>query len=334
MGGFACSSWYFLRFTSPNSLDGPYEPDAVKYWMPVDLYVGGAEHAVLHLLYSRFWTKFLADEGLLAIREPFSRLINQGQLHGPDGQRMSKSRGNVITPDSYIKVFGADALRIHCLFLAPFDQSVDWQESGIIGSSRFLNKIWSLVHDYAIDRQDEIGKNYSQFSSNNMIRMERELEEALYLTVRNVTERIEEFRFNTMVSCLMEFVKQLSHFAKNDVWRTEVFQRSLETLLILLAPTAPHISEELWQRLGKRFSIHQQPWPEVDEKLTLKEINVIPVQVNGRIKGRIHIDITAGKEKAIQSALNNPDIRNTLDSEIIRSIFVPGKILNIVTKKS
>lgn len=332
MGGFACSSWYFLRFTSPKTVDKPFEPKAVKFWMPVDLYVGGAEHAVLHLLYARFWTKFLADEGLLSIREPFTKLINQGQLHSVDGQRMSKSRGNVVVPDPYIIRFGADALRIHCLFLAPFNQSVDWQENGIIGSRRFLNKVWSLVHNFVVDRQNEIGENPNQLSSDDIIGMKKKLQETINLAIRNVTERIEEFRFNTMVSCLMEFVNQLSEFKEKDIRRTKVYKNGLETLLILLCPSAPHITEELWERLGKPFSIHQQPWPVMDHGWTSAEVTLIPVQINGKVKGEINLDNSAGKKEAIESALNNPDIRNALDSEIIRSIFVPGKILNIVTK--
>ncbi len=192
MGGFACSSWYFLRFTSPHFHDGPFDPVAMKYWMPVDLYVGGAEHAVLHLMYARFWTKVLADEGLLPFREPFAKLINQGQLHGADGQRMSKSRGNVITPDEMVAEYGADALRIYGMFMAPFEQNVDWNTNGITGARRF----------------SEPGLEFGFVLLGSLTNkgVDPDLEKELHRTIKAVTERIETFRFNTMISALMEFV--------------------------------------------------------------------------------------------------------------------------------
>jgi leucyl-tRNA synthetase len=228
MGGFACSSWYFLRFISPNADQAPFEPEAARYWMPVDLYVGGAEHAVLHLLYARFWTRFLAGEGLLSFREPFRKLLNQGQLLAPDGKRMSKSRGNVITPDSIVERFGADALRVYELFMAPFDQDVTWSGEGFGGARRFLNRIWML---YASGAFEESGKSQGR---------DRELESVLHKTIRDVGERIATFRLNTMVSALMEFCNELTdRYQAGNAWKSGTFHRSLVFQIILIAPPAP-----------------------------------------------------------------------------------------------
>jgi len=318
MGGFACSSWYFLRFTSPHYHDGPFEPQAMNYWMPVDLYVGGAEHAVLHLLYARFWTKVLADEGLLPFREPFSRLINQGQLHGPDGQRMSKSRGNVITPDEIVGQYGADALRIYSMFMAPFEQNVDWNTDGIIGARRFLNRVWKLVLTYW---------------QPNLEGCDPALDRENHRAIQSITRRIEFFRFNTMVSALMEFVNVLYERISADQWRTASFQECLETLLVLLAPAAPYIAEELWSLTDHEFSIHQQSWPTYDQGLARVEIMEIPVQVNGKMRGTIQAEAQTSETEALQAASVTPEIQKYLvGQKITRVVYLPGKILNIIAK--
>ncbi len=318
MGGFACSSWYYLRFTSTDYKIGPFDPQKMKYWMPVDLYVGGTEHAVLHLLYARFWTKMLADEALLPFREPFIRLINQGQLHGPDGQRMSKSRGNVVTPDEIVAEYGADALRIYILFMAPFEQNVNWNTNGITGAHRFLDKVWKLIIKCWQPTNQGIDTG---------------LEHELHWAVKVVSERIETFRFNTTVSVLMEFVNLLIERVKSDQWKTRTFQECLETLMLLLAPMAPYIAEELWITTGHSFSIHQQSWPSYDNELAQVEIVEIPVQVNGKTRGNIRAVNHTTKAAALQTALETPLIRKYLvNLEITRVIYVPGKILNVVTK--
>jgi leucyl-tRNA synthetase len=325
MGGFACSSWYFLRFTSPHYHQGPYEPAAMKYWMPVDLYVGGAEHAVLHLMYARFWTKVLADEGLLPFREPFSKLINQGQLHGLDGQRMSKSRGNVITPDEMVAEFGADALRIHGMFMAPFEQNVDWNTDGIVGARRFLNRVWKLVTEYYFPSSAGRGVEGEGEDS--------ELKRELHRTIKAVTERIESFRFNTMISALMAFTNLLSDRVREDRWKTATFREALQTLLVLMAPASPYITEELWVLTGHGFSIHQQNWPTWDEDLASVETIEIPVQVNGRMRGSIEAESQTLEVEALRTASENPAIGRFVQGQaIVRVIYVPGKILNIVTK--
>jgi leucyl-tRNA synthetase len=318
MGGFACSSWYFLRFTSPHYHDGPFEPDAMRYWMPVDLYVGGAEHAVLHLLYARFWTKALADAGLLPFREPFAKLLNQGQLLGPDGQRMAKSRGNVITPDSMVESFGADALRVYELFMAPFEQDIAWSAEGINGARRFLNRVWKLFGD-------------AYFTSAESQSSDPELARLMHKTICQASQRIEAFRFNTMVSSLMEFVNALSERYRTGTWGTVTFHQALETLLLLLAPAAPHIVEELWQLTGHPGSVHQQAWPTWDEALARDEMIQVPVQVNGRLREVIEVASDASPAEVQQAALTQPRVRQHLEGRSVKKVvYVPGKVLNIV----
>jgi leucyl-tRNA synthetase len=320
MGGFACSSWYFLRFTSPHYDQGPFDPQAMRYWMPVDLYVGGAEHAVLHLLYARFWVKVIADAGLVPFREPFSKLMNQGQLMGPDGMRMSKSRGNVITPDVMVKAYGADALRIYEMFMAPFDQDIAWSTEGILGSRRFLTRFWNLF------RQTYHGSAMTA-------EKDESLERELHKTIRRVTERIEGFRFNTMISALMEFVNILSERRRTGHWRTATFHTSLETMLVLMAPAAPHITEELWHMSGHSGSVHQQPWPTWDVDLGRDENDEVAVQVDGKVRMVIAIPVNAAQEEVEQQAMASSRIKPFLAGrEVVKVIYVPGRVLNIVTR--
>ena len=320
MGGFACSSWYFLRFTSPHYDQGPFEPGVMRYWMPVDLYVGGAEHAVLHLLYARFWTRVLADAGLLPFREPFSRLLNQGQLMGPDGHRMSKSRGNVITPDSIVLTYGADALRVYELFMAPFDQDIAWSTEGINGARRFLNRIWSLFAD-----------TYEESAS--ATHHDPALQRAMQRLIRDATQRVESFRFNTLVSALMEFTNLLSERQRADTWRTATYHQALETLLLLMAPAAPHIADELWQRTGHAGSVHQQAWPAWDEDQVREELAQVAIQVNGRFRWVIEAPVDASQSQIQELALVQPKVQQHLEGKAVKQVFyVPGKILNMVTE--
>ncbi len=320
MGGFACSSWYFLRFADPGYHLGPFEPQAVRYWMPVDLYVGGTEHAVLHLLYSRFWVKVMADEGLVPFREPFQKLMNQGQLMGPDGQRMAKSRGNVITPDAMVETYGADALRVYSMFMAPFDQEITWSMKGIRGARRFLNRIWKLV-----------GETWAASAAASS--EDPALESALHQTIRAVTERIETFRFNTMVSALMEFVNALAERQRTDHWQTATYHQALETLLVLLAPAAPHFAEELWTLTGHEFSVHQQPWPAWQEALVQGDVAEVAVQVNGRVRDVLVIAAAASQPEVQTQALASAKVQQHLAGQKpVKMIYVPGRILNIVTR--
>lgn len=322
MGGFACSSWYFLRFTSPHYDEGPFDPEAMRYWMPVDLYVGGVEHAVLHLLYARFWTHFLADEGLLPFREPFTRLLNQGQMMGTDGYRMSKSRGNVIPPDLMVAKYGADALRIYELFMAPFEQDVDWSIEGIQGARRFLNRIWKLYFDTYLET-----KTADQ--------TDVDLERALHQVIQDVSKRIESQRFNTVISALMEFINLLSEKYHAGSWRTETFHQALEALLKLLAPVAPFITEELWQQTGHKDSIHIQDWPTWDPEIAASQVIQLPIQVNGKKRTLIEVDSSASKSEIETIAFESPKVRQHVSGQMVLDvIYVPGKILNILTDQS
>ncbi len=322
MGGFACSSWYFLRFTSPHYSAGPFEPEAMRYWMPVDLYVGGAEHAVLHLLYARFWTKVMHDAGLLPFDEPFAKLMNQGQLLAPDGQRMSKSRGNVITPDSVVASHGADALRLYEMFMAPFDQEVAWSTEGLSGAWRFLNRIWKLY-----------GETYSALPDNAESSEDPELERELQRTIRHVSERIAGFRFNTMISALMELANTLGERKRSGAWRTATFQRALDAFLVLLAPAAPHIADELWSLSGHAGSVHQQPWPTWDAELAREETVAIPVQVDGRLRDTLQVSGDESEAELQALALASPKVQPHLEGRtVVRVIIVAGKIISVVTR--
>lgn len=320
MGGFACSSWYFLRFTSPHEAGRPFDPQAMGYWMPVDLYVGGAEHAVLHLLYARFWTMVLADEGLIPFREPFASLRNQGQLMGVDGVRMSKSRGNVITPDAIAASFGADALRVYEMFMAPFDQDVGWTQTGIQGASRLLNRVWTLYQD-------------TYLGSQATTQTDLELERALHQLILDITERIEEFRLNTMIAALMEFSNLLGERWRDVKWQTATFHQALNVFLILLAPSAPHIAEEIWYLTGHSDSIHQQSWPEASTELAAVNKIELPVQVNGKVRATIWLPVNAPGEVAEAAARNDPKIQQFLQhTQVERVYYVPDRVINIIVK--
>jgi leucyl-tRNA synthetase len=320
MGGFACSSWYFLRFTSPGEDQHPFDPQAIRYWGAPDLYVGGAEHAVLHLMYARFWVKVMYDAGLLPFNEPFPHLVNQGVLHGPDGVRMSKSRGNVITPDAMVADYGADALRLYEMFMAPFDQEVDWNQDGINGTRRFLNKVWRLYAESC--QADPDAQN-----------PDPELERRLHKTIRDVTHRIKEMQFNTMVSGLMEFVNFLAELQRSGQHHSRTFRQALDTLLLLLAPSAPHISEELWQQTGHSGSIHHQLWPEWEPDLVVDDVVSIAVQVNGKLRGVLDVPAEITQQEIVALSADQPQVQKFMaGKKIIRTIYIPGKVLNIVVK--
>lgn len=321
MGGFVCSSWYFLRFTSPHYNLGPFDPQTMRYWMPVDLYVGGAEHAVMHLLYARFWTHFLAEEGLLPFKEPFPRLLNQGQMLGKDGMRMSKSRGNVVIPDTMVEKYGADTLRVYELFMAPFDQDVSWNDEGINGAHRFLNRIWKIYSE-------------AYFASIDNQELDVGLERELNKLIREIGHRIETFRFNTLISILMEFVNLLAERFTSGTWRSRTYHQALDTLMILLAPVIPHMAEELWHLTGHQDSVHAQGWPAWDETLIEDEIIKIPIQVDGKLRTVIEVQAEASKVDVEAVAFAQSKVKQfTNNREVVDVIYVPHKILNILTRK-
>jgi leucyl-tRNA synthetase len=305
MDGFACSSWYFLRFPNPKEDAAAFDRATADYWLPVDLYVGGAEHAVMHLLYARFWTKVMADAGIISFREPFKKLRNQGIIYGADGQKMSKSRGNVVTPDDVVERWGADALRCYELFMGPFELDNVWDNDGPKGQFRFLNRVWDLA--FAPEGSD----------SPETIRL-------LHQTIRDVTERIEDFRLNTAVAAL--------HELSNHLRQHGCSAKTLDTLLVLLAPIAPHMTDELWSmRHPGEGSIHQQPWPVYDERLLQVQECAIVVQVNGKVRDTIQAPLNLPQEEVLGLARSSERVQRFLDgSEVRKVIYVPNKLINLV----
>ena len=324
MDTFMCSSWYFLRYTSPNCDDAPFDSDKVKYWLPVDLYTGGAEHAVMHLFYARFFIKALRDMGLIDFDEPFARLFNQGIIIAQK-QKMSKSRGNVITPDVYVAELGADAVRAYLMFVGPWEQGGEWNDSGISGASRWLNRLWNLV-------LDEYSPG-SESTPSDFQKAERGLLRVMHQTIRKVTDDLERIRFNTMIAALMEYTNYLDKVKQTGVVSSPRWAEAIEALLLLLAPTAPHLAEELWQRTGHGYSIHNQSWPEWDEALAKDEVVTLVVQVNGKLRDRIEVPASITEAEARRLALESRRVKAHLEGkEIVNTIYVPARLINIVVR--
>jgi len=324
MAGFACSSWYFLRFACPHETDRPFDPEAVKYWLPVDLYVGGAEHAVMHLIYARFWTKVMFDEGMLDFEEPFAVLKNQGMILGADGQKMSKSKGNVVTPDEMAEKYGTDALRLYILFMGPFEAELQWNEDGIAGTYRFLKRLWSVFDETA-----SIDKTDIEVDDELTVNLKYELAR----TVKKVTEDLDAFAFNTAVACLMEFMNFLSANREKAGGTAVLWKEALRQLLILMAPLTPFVAEELWHKTGfSGNTVHRQEWPVWNEyDLVLDTVEIV-IQIKGKIRARINVPIDASKEEIEETALTESRIKELLaGAEPRRVIVIPGKLVNIIT---
>jgi len=321
MDTFMCSSWYFLRYASPNCDNAPFDSDKVRHWLPVDLYTGGAEHAVMHLFYARFFIKALRDMGLVDFGEPFTRLFNQGVII-VERQKMSKSRGNVITPDEYVSELGADAVRAYLMFVAPWEQGGEWNDSGISGISRWLNRVWNLVTGgYSQKAVDKLSSDQGQ----------RQLLRLTHQTVKKVTQDMERIRFNTMIAALMEFTNYLVRVKEEGAVNLSQWQEAIDTLLLLLAPTAPHLAEELWQHRGHSYSIHNQSWPRWDETLAKEEEITLVVQVNGKLRDRITVPASITEAGAKQVALESKRVKAYLEgNEVINIVYVPGRLVNLV----
>jgi leucyl-tRNA synthetase len=321
MDTFMCSSWYFLRYASPNCDSAAFD-NRVKYWLPVDLYTGGAEHAVMHLLYARFFTKALRDMGLIEFGEPFTRLFNQGVII-VEKQKMSKSRGNVITPDEYVSELGADTVRAYLMFVAPWEQGGEWNDSGISGISRWLNRVWNLVSSkYSPD---------GEIRPESRHKAERELSHVTHQTIRKVTEDLEKIRLNTMIAALMEFANYLVKVKEAGAVADSDWKEAITTLLKLLAPTAPHFAEELWQQTGQEYSIHNQSWPKWDEGLAKDEEITLIVQVNGKLRDRITAPASITLEDSEKLARQSKRIQSYLEGkDIVKTICVPGTVNFVV----
>ncbi len=325
MDTFVDSAWYQFRYTSPESgADNAFDPQELKRWAPVDLYTGGAEHAVMHLLYARFFTKALRDLGYVDIDEPFKRLFNQGIILGEDHEKMSKSRGNVVNPDEQIETLGADAVRAYLMFVGPWDEGGSWSTQGIRGIPRWFNRVWELAD---IRVHAESGSAPGEIAT--------ELTRAMHRTIQKATEDIEAFQFNTVIASLMTLTNTLSRVendnpgaATSDEWRT-----AYDTLLLLLAPIAPHLTEELWEKIGRPYSIHQQAWPEYDPELTKSDVITLIVQVDGKLRDRLLVSADISQGDAEGAAMASEKVQTALGgNDAARVIYVPGRLLNLVTK--
>jgi leucyl-tRNA synthetase len=322
MDTFVDSSWYQLRFTSPKYDNGIFDPAAAKHWNPVDQYTGGAEHAVMHLLYARFFTKALRDLGLVDFDEPFLKLFNQGHIIA-GSQKMSKSRGNVIAPDDYVGEVGADVVRCYLMFLGPWDQGGEWSDSGMNGVARWMNRVWEMA------QRDGTTLDAREVDEEAV----RDIRRMAHKTVRRVTEDIERFKFNTALAALMEYSNALSAAWDAGGIDSGTWNDAVGKMLLLMAPMAPHVSEELWERTGRGYSIHDHRLPEWDPELAADEVFTLVVQVNGRVRDRIDLPVSATEEDARQAALDSPRVQaHTAGKAIAKVVYVPGKLVNIVAK--
>jgi len=306
MPQWAGSSWYFLRYTDPHNDKALASPEALKYWLPVDWYNGGMEHTTLHLLYSRFWHKFLYDQGVVPTPEPYQKRTSHGMILGENGEKMSKSRGNVVNPDDIVNEYGADTLRTYEMFIGAFDLAASWSEDGVKGCRRFLDRVWKL-QDLMTEEE-----GYS-----------KDLETKMHQTIKKVSNDFENLKYNTAIAAMMAILNDF--YKKGSITKGE-----LKTLIILLNPVAPHITEEMWQAIGCEGRVYQQTWPEYDEAKTVESSVEIAVQINGKVKGTLGIQKDDPKDEVIAKA--KEVIADKLTGNIVKEIYVPGRLVNIVMK--
>ena len=338
MDTFMCSSWYHYAYVSPywkagqllSPEDTPWDPEKGDYWLPVDLYTGGPEHATMHLLYTRFFTKTLRDMGVVDFDEPMLRLFNQGIILGTDGYRMSKSRGNVVAPDKWVEGYGADTVRAYLMFIGPWDLGGPWDSQGIEGVSRFLDRVWNVVLEPPAKKPPAVKEG-------RLKKMMRDLQRMTHRTVQKTTEDIEAFKFNTLIAALMAFNNYLVKAKDTAVYGTPTWDEAIDSLLLMLAPETPHIAEELWQRrhgngaFTADQSVHIQTWPSWDPELAKAETITLVVQVNGKLRDRIEVNADITEKEARELALASPAIQRWIEGKTIRkTIFAGGKLVNIV----
>ncbi len=323
MDGFACSSWYFLRFADPYNNKAAFDKKKADFWLPVDDYIGGAEHAVMHLLYARFWTKVMFDEGLIDFDEPFKTLRNHGMILAPDGAKMSKSKGNTIEPGGLIEQgYGADSIRIMELFIGPWNQSANWSVEGMGGSFRFLQRIWTLVQEHLAAETTDTADQSAESD---------QLQRALHLATKKVTEDLHDLSFNTAIAALMELVNEMYKLKTKMPLGSGYWQTALEILILLVAPFAPHIAEELWSQMGNQESVHISKWPVWHEAVLKTETITVVVQVNGKVRANIEVPAGAAEEQVIEAAKANEKVSAHLaDKEIRKTIYVAGRLINFV----
>jgi leucyl-tRNA synthetase len=309
MDTFVCSSWYYLRYPSSGLKKAPFDKELTKKWLPVDMYIGGPEHACMHLLYARFVNMVLHDLGWIDFEEPFKRLVHQGMIT-KNGAKMSKSKGNVVSPDGFVEQYGSDVFRMYLMFMGPFTQGGDWSDKGIKGIARFVDRVWEIV---------------SSLKKSGKVSDADGLKRALNKTIKRVTEDIEHFQFNTAISALMEFL--------NTVSITGIDSGSAKILIQLIAPMAPHLAEECWEVLGGKYSIFDSKWPEFDPVFIKSSVVIYAVQINGKLRGTIEMPADASKEDVLKNAKEVPNVAKYLaEGEVVKEIFVPGKIVGFVVK--
>jgi len=320
MDTFMCSSWYHLRYLSPHYDKGPFDPNEYDYWMPVDTYTGGIEHANMHLIYTRFFHKALRDMGITEGPEPMIQLRNQGMVLGEDNEKMSKSRGNVVAPDKLVERYGADAVRAFLMFFARWDMGGPWNSSGIDGTVRWLRRVWALVNDPA-----QAGRETCSDETRRMLRRR------VHQMLKRVTRDFKQFEFNTIVSGLMELLNEMTRAREAGAYGTPEWNEAVDIYLRMLAPVAPHIAEELWAQTGRKYSVHTQPWPQVDEAAVKEDEITIPVQVNGKLRDRVVLQADASEEEIKSAALASEAVRKFLKGKSPKKVIVAQKkLVNIV----
>jgi leucyl-tRNA synthetase len=337
MDTFVDSAWYFLRYTSPHDDDQAFDVERANYWMPVDQYIGGIEHAVLHLLYSRFFMKVFHDAGYVDAVEPFQNLLTQGMVI-KDGAKMSKSKGNVVSPEDIVAEYGADTARVFILFAAPPEKDLEWSEHGVQGAHRFLNRVWRLAVNYADELQEADPQQLRQPGNVGSVDSAAEaLYRYVHWTTRKVTiDAVERFQFNTALAAIMELVNECYHYqdeVEPEAQNLRLIGYMLDRLVLLLAPFAPHLAEELWHMLGYSGCVHLQDWPEYDEEALERDEVTVVVQVNGRVRDRLEVPVDTREERLRELALESSRVQRFVgDGEVSRVITVPNKLINIVVE--
>tara|TARA_Y100000741_G_scaffold82664_1_gene60654 strand:- start:1451 stop:3871 length:2421 start_codon:yes stop_codon:yes gene_type:complete len=317
MPQWAGSCWYYLRYLDPSNDEKAWDSEKEKYWMPVDLYIGGAEHAVLHLLYSRFWHHVLFDLGLVSTKEPFKKLFNQGMILGQDGSKMSKSRGNVINPDETVETYGSDSMRIYEMFMGPLDKAKPWSTTGLQGCSRFIKKLWSVL----VDDEGVLSSNVIEKKD------DKETLQALNMMIKKISDNLDQMQFNT---CVSEFMIFTNHIQKLESINID----TIRSFIIIMNPFMPHLAQELWELIGETNELTYQAWPDYDKDLVISDEIVIPIQINGKRRSEIHISANESESEVIAKAKSDDKIASYLkNTTIIKEIYIKGKILNIVIKQ-
>ena len=326
MDTFLDSSWYFLRYCDPKNTEAPFGKDKADYWMNVDQYIGGVEHAILHLMYARFFQMALYDLGLVSTEEPFKNLLTQGMVI-KDGAKMSKSLGNVVSPKEIIEKYGADTARLFILFAAPPERELDWSDKGVEGSFRFINRVYRMVYDFS--------QNFSEVPDSYEVKGDADKSMAYWLNyaIKKVSDDIgERFNFNTAISTIMELVNEMYRYKEGAI-NPGLYGAAIKDLIIMLAPFVPHVTEEMWEHLGYEGSVHDQSWPEYDEKALVKDTVEIVVQVNGKIKEKLDIAGGLSKEEMEKTVMENEKVKGLIEGKnVVKVIAVPGKLINIVVK--